>query len=81
MYVPSFSARMFILCKLQTTKDTESTIGIECNSVSLARGDVSIWDFAGQLEYISTHQFFLSIEVHQNNLSFCAQNWEPNICN
>jgi Ras of Complex, Roc, domain of DAPkinase len=42
---------------------TKSTIGIDCNTISLSQGEVTIWDFAGQLEYTSTHQFFLSIEV------------------
>jgi hypothetical protein len=31
----------------------------------MAKGDVMVWDFAGQLEYITTHQFFLSKEVFQ----------------
>lgn len=52
-----------MLIVLQNLEDTKSTIGIDCNTISLAGGEISVWDFAGQLEYISTHQFFLSIEV------------------
>eukprot|EP00026_Physarum_polycephalum_P000711 Phypoly_transcript_00712.p1 GENE.Phypoly_transcript_00712~~Phypoly_transcript_00712.p1 ORF type:complete len:920 (-),score=65.02 Phypoly_transcript_00712:1306-4065(-) len=44
-------------------KDIPSTIGIDCNLISLAQGEISVWDFGGQLEYICTHQFFLSIEM------------------
>jgi hypothetical protein len=40
-----------------------STVGIDCETISLGGGTVMIWDFAGQLEYTSTHQFFLSTEV------------------
>jgi GTPase SAR1 family protein len=37
----------------------KSTIGIDCSQISLAGGEVSIWDFGGQMEYTATHQFFL----------------------
>jgi hypothetical protein len=47
----------------QDLHNTQSTVGIECTDIKLAGGEVSVWDFAGQLEYTSTHQFFLSIEV------------------
>jgi hypothetical protein len=38
-----------------------STIGIDCSTIRLAGGDISVWDFGSQLE--QTHQFFLSSEV------------------
>lgn len=31
--------------------------------MKFAEGDISLWDFAGQMEYTVTHQFFLSDEV------------------
>ena len=40
-----------------------STVGIEYCSIKLAGGDLRIFDFAGQLEYTVTHQFFLSSQV------------------
>jgi GTPase SAR1 family protein len=40
-----------------------STIGIDIERINLGGGDVTIWDFAGQIEYTATHQFFLSTEV------------------
>ena len=40
-----------------------STVGIDCKPLNLAGGEVMVWDFAGQLEYAATHQFFLSTEV------------------
>jgi GTPase SAR1 family protein len=49
------------------TKDlntTKSTIGVDRKTFSLAEGEVSVWDFAGQLEYTNTHQLFLSTEVY-----------------
>lgn len=43
--------------------DIVSTVGIDWSVLILAGGEVTIWDFAGQLEYTTTHQFFLSTEV------------------
>lgn len=43
--------------------EIKSTEGIDCETVMLSGGKVSIWDFAGQIEYTATHQFFLSVEV------------------
>ncbi len=40
-----------------------STIGIEESTLDLKKGTVTVWDFAGQLEYTVTHQFFLSSKV------------------
>lgn len=40
-----------------------STVGIDCTKIKLAGGEISVWDFGGQLEYTATHQFFLSSEV------------------
>ena len=31
--------------------------------MSLKGGDISVWDFGGQIEYAVTHQFFLSDQV------------------
>ena len=42
---------------------TSSTIGIDYHSIKLDKGEVIIWDFAGQLEYTVTHQYFLSSEA------------------
>ena len=41
----------------------ERTIGVDLTTMRLGKGEVSIWDFGGQLEYIVTHQFLLSSEV------------------
>jgi len=38
----------------------KSTIGIEYAVMNMADTPVSVWDFAGQLEYTVTHQYFLS---------------------
>lgn len=40
-----------------------STIGINCSKLDIAGGKVTVYDFAGQLEYVVTHQFFLSSQV------------------
>jgi hypothetical protein len=53
------------LSTLQNLQDIKSTVGIECKTISIAKRDVMVRDFAGQLEYITTHQFFLSKEVFQ----------------
>lgn len=52
--------------------NTKSTVGIECNQFKFSNGDISLWDFAGQMEYTVTHQFFLSNEVHLISLSFLS---------
>lgn len=42
----------------------KSTIGIEYSTLNISDGSqVSVWDFAGQLEYTVTHQYFLSSKV------------------
>ena len=46
-----------------------STIGIDYDTMKLAGGDITVWDFAGQLEYTASHQFFLSTEVHYKIVS------------
>jgi hypothetical protein len=40
-------------------------VGVDCGTLHLAKGEISVWDFAGQLEYSATHAFFLSVEVIQ----------------
>jgi hypothetical protein len=45
------------------TSEIVSTIGIECEMINVAGGEIMVWDFAGQEEYTATHQFFLSNEV------------------
>lgn len=40
-----------------------STVGIDCKKMKISRGQVTVMDFAGQMEYTVTHQFFLSNEV------------------
>eukprot|EP00026_Physarum_polycephalum_P001439 Phypoly_transcript_01440.p1 GENE.Phypoly_transcript_01440~~Phypoly_transcript_01440.p1 ORF type:complete len:1130 (-),score=207.03 Phypoly_transcript_01440:9-3374(-) len=47
----------------QKPEDIESTVGIDCGSFNLANGHISVWDFAGQLEYTATHAFFLTVEM------------------
>ena len=37
-----------------------STIGIETHTLTESGVDLSVWDFAGQLEYHSTHKHFFS---------------------
>ena len=49
---------------IQSMASIESTVGVDCKTISLANGEVMVWDFAGQLEYVTTHQFFLSKEVY-----------------
>lgn len=39
------------------------TIGVDHSKMTVGSGEVTIWDFGGQLEYTVTHHFFLSIEV------------------
>jgi hypothetical protein len=52
-----------VLTYLIIQQEIKSTIGIDCSQISLAGGEVSIWDFGGQMEYTATHQFFLSSEA------------------
>lgn len=40
-----------------------STIGIDRTTIKMSTGVITVWDFAGQLEYTVTHQYFLSSEV------------------
>jgi GTPase SAR1 family protein len=48
---------------------TQSTIGIDNCSLEMSNGTISVWDFAGQLEYTVTHQYFLSSEVSIHSFS------------
>ena len=45
-----------------------STIGIDHHTLATSQGMITIFDFAGQLEYTVTHQYFLSSEVLYNYL-------------
>lgn len=47
-----------------------STVGIECSTLLIGNGSVMIMDFAGQLEYTVTHQYFLSNEVYLSYISY-----------
>ncbi len=47
----------------QQDDSIESTVGVDCHTLNIADGEVTVWDFAGQQEYTVTHQFFLSTEV------------------
>lgn len=40
-----------------------STVGVDLDTFNVAGGEVTLFDFAGQLEYTATHQFFLSSQV------------------
>jgi GTPase SAR1 family protein len=40
-----------------------STVGIECGTLYLAKGEISVWDFAGQTEFTATHSMFLTAEM------------------
>jgi len=46
-----------------STSEMKSTVGIECTDLTVDDTTVQIWDFAGQLEYTVTHQYFLSAKV------------------
>ena len=48
---------------MQDASTIVSTVGVECGTLHLAKGEVSVWDFAGQMEYTATHSFFLTVEV------------------
>ncbi len=54
---------MSFLGKDKEEVNCTSTAGVECSNIRLANGEISVWDFGGQLEYTVTHQFFLSAEV------------------
>lgn len=41
-----------------------STVGVDCETILFAGGEVTIHDFAGQIEYSTSHHLFLSMEVH-----------------
>ena len=41
----------------------DRTVGVDLSTMKLAHGEVSVWDFGGQLEYAVTHQLLLSVEV------------------
>lgn len=48
-----------------------STVGVDIEILQMADGEVTVYDFAGQLEYATTHQFFISNEVQEQvGLSF-----------
>jgi hypothetical protein len=51
------------LLLLQNTAAISSTVGVDMGSFNLANGNISVWDFAGQMEYTATHAFFISTEV------------------
>lgn len=40
-----------------------STVGVDLKKIKLAEGEVMLFDFAGQVEYTATHQFFISKEA------------------
>ena len=50
------------------TVGCDRTVGVDLSMIKLAHGDVSVWDFGGQLEYAVTHQFLLSVEVIQKTI-------------
>ena len=50
------------------TVGCDRTVGVDLSTMKLANGDVSVWDFGGQLEYAVTHQLLLSVEVNTKNI-------------
>ena len=50
---------------MQDASTIVSTVGIECGTLHLAKGEVevSVWDFGGKMEYTATHSFILTAEV------------------
>jgi hypothetical protein len=42
------------------------TVGADLSTMQIGNGEVSVWDFGGQLEYAVTHQLLLSMEVFKN---------------
>lgn len=65
VYFASFDSFLWINVILQTFDHSTivSTVGIDCQKMKISRGMVTVMDFAGQMEYSVTHQFFLSKEV------------------
>ena len=57
---------------MQDLSEITSTIGIDFDHFNLAQGEVSVWDFAGQMEYTATHAFFLSVEVSLSSILFLS---------
>ena len=49
---------------LKETVGIERTIGADLTTMKIGKGEASVWDFGGQLEYTVTHQFLLSFEVY-----------------
>jgi hypothetical protein len=47
----------------------ERTVGADVSTMKIGKGEVSMLDFGGQLEYAVTHQFLLSVEVFYYLLS------------
>ena len=47
---------------------SDRTVGVDLSTMKLAHGDISVWDFGGQLEYAVTHQLLLSVEVNTKNI-------------
>ena len=41
----------------------DRTVGVDLSAMTIGDGEVSVWDFGGQLEYAVTHQLLLSVEV------------------
>ena len=74
----------------------DRTVGVDLSTMRLADGDVSVWDFGGQLEYAVTHQMLLSVEVTQRHsltkhsrlinacfffsVSFSCNRWSSTLC-
>lgn len=44
-------------------EDMPTTVGIDCSYFNLESGEVSVWDFGGQLQYSATHEFFVTMGV------------------
>ena len=55
------------------------TVGVDLSMMRLADGEVSVWDFGGQLEYAVTHQMLLSVEVIREH-SFTKHSRLINAC-
>src|SRR5271163_1404170 len=54
---------LFFFPHQKSAVEIKSTVGIECSVLNVEDTPVSVWDFAGQLEYTVTHQYFLSSKV------------------
>jgi GTPase SAR1 family protein len=55
---------MEIKMQSQKAASIKSTIGIDFGTLEINNNSfVKVWDFAGQLEYTVTHQYFLSQKV------------------